>query len=74
MFKKLENLIVLLVAISVVAIVMYKFVPRQLTIRPDSGWSTRAADDRVEAGNSISLDLTDNSQFAFSYNLSLIHI
>ena len=69
MFKKLENLIVLLVAISVVAIVMYKFVPRQLTIRPDSGWSTRAADDRVEAGNSISLDLTDNSQFAFSYNI-----
>ena len=67
--KKIENLIVLLAAVSAVAIVFYKFVPRELTIRPGGDWKTSTADDRSIGGNSIATDLSSDSHFSFSYDI-----
>jgi len=67
--KKIENLIVLLVAVSAIAIFFYKFVPRELTIRPGEDWKTITADDQYEGGNSIATDLSSDSHFSYSYDI-----
>ena len=67
--KKIENLIVLLVAVSAIAIFFYKFVPREFTIRPGSDWKTSTADDRYEGGNSLATDLSSDVNFSYSYDI-----
>jgi len=68
MFKKLENLIVFLVAISAIAILVYQMNPRELTIHP-SEWVALTADDRDNGGNSIAVSESTNERFVYAYHI-----
>ena len=86
--KKIENLIVMLVVISAIAVVMYQTTPREYTIRPSAGWKTFTTNDQKEGGSSTAIDESTDSEFAYRYEirqgsvnpyasliiLSLIHI
>ena len=68
MFKKLENLIVFLVAISAIAILVYQMNPRELTIHP-SEWVALTADDRDNGGSSIAVSESTNERFVYAYHI-----
>ncbi len=68
--KKIENLIAILVTVSVAGIVIHQAIPREFSIRPGDDWRTMTTDDRNEGGKSIANDQSTQSQFAYSYDIS----
>ena len=68
MFKKLENLIVFLVAISAIAILVYQMNPRELTIHPSESVAL-TADDRDNGGSSIAVSESTNERFVYAYHI-----
>ena len=67
--KKIENLIVMLVVISAIAVVMYQTTPREYTIRPSAGWKTFTTNDQKEGGSSTAIDESTDSEFAYRYEI-----
>lgn len=66
---KIENLIILLVAVSAIAIAVYQWIPREYSIRPGDSWKTLAVADKYECGNSNAIDESNDSEFAYRYNI-----
>ena len=66
---KIENLIILLVAVSAIAIAVYQWIPREYSIRPGDSWKTLAVADKYEGGNSNAIDESNDSEFAYRYNI-----
>lgn len=66
---KIENLIVVLVVISAIAIAVYQTNPRNYTIRPSANWETMTVHDQLDGGNSTATDESTDSEFAYRYNI-----
>ncbi len=66
---RIENLIVLLVAVSAIAIAVYQSTPREYSIRPGDSWGTTTVDDRHDGGNSDVIDQSTDREFAYKYSI-----
>ncbi len=67
--RKIENLIVLLVAVSAIVIWTYQLTPREYTILPSGDWKTSTVDDHHDGGNSQARNESTDSEFAYRYEI-----
>ena len=67
--KKIENLVVLLVVVSAIAILAFNTILREFTIHPGDQWHTMTSDDRSEGGNSAAADRSTHTEFSYTYKI-----
>ena len=67
---KTETIVAILFAISIIAIAVFEFCPRQVVIDGTSkDWFTQSETDEVADGNSVGVDVSGQSQLGFQYEL-----
>ncbi len=66
---KLENLIVALLAISVILLVGYEACPREVVVAPGTQWFADTDNDFFDGGSSVIENLSNEDGFAFRYQL-----